>query len=219
MGQQARPERCHDCGGSFARTGIDGVGPLCDRCADRRLAAATGWPVLPDPPAPETFVGPDSRAYRMRYHFWRCPTGVVAEAEEMAGEEDIKLDGYHFKVLGDHDTDLRQLLANLRKLTADGIARAQLADTSGRLLMAGDELEGRLVWDDDGDTGKPYAVVVDGRRLSWEDFGRALEPFEGWRFRIAMLDIEQMAPAPADTPWWQDLDWTHDDLEGGVERP
>ena len=211
MRQEARSEPCLDCGGSFARTVIGGVGPLCDRCADRRLAAATGWPLLPDPPAPETFVGPDSRTHRIRYRFWRCPTGVVAEAEEMAGEEDVELDGYHFKVLGDHKADLRQLLARLRALTANGIARAQLEQSSGRLLMAGDELEGRLVWDDDGDGGMPYAIVVDGRRLTWEEFGRTLEAFEGWRFRIAMLEIEQLSPAPADTPWWQDLEWTRED--------
>lgn len=208
MWQQARAEPCRDCGGPFARTTLSGVGPLCDRCADRRLAEATGWPQLPEPPPPETLVGPDSRVHRMRYRFWRGPTGVVAEAEELAGEEDIDRDGYHFQILGDHDADLRPLLASLRALTAEGIARAQLEQRSGRLLMAGRELEGRLVWDDDGEMGMPYAVVVDGRRLSWEAFGRALEPFEGWRFRIQMLDIERLdAPSP-DTPWWQDLDWT-----------
>ena len=53
--------------------------------------------------------------------------------------------------------------------------------------MAGDALAGRLVWnEDDG----PYDVIVDGRRLSWEQFGRALEPFEGWRFRLIIEDIE-----------------------------
>jgi uncharacterized damage-inducible protein DinB len=136
----------------------------------------------------------------------RAAVLAVTWEQFIAGEEDIELDGHHFKVLGDHEADLRQLLASLRALTADGIARAHLEQTSGRLLMAGDELEGRLVWDGDGDSGTPYAVVVDGRRLSWEEFGRTLEPFEGWRFRIAMLEIEQLAPAPADTPRWQDLE-------------
>jgi hypothetical protein len=26
--------------------------PLCDRCADKRIAVRTGFPELPDPPAP-----------------------------------------------------------------------------------------------------------------------------------------------------------------------
>lgn len=53
--------------------------------------------------------------------------------------------------------------------------------------MAGDELAGRLLWNEDEG---PYDVVVDGRRLSWEEFGRALEPFEGWRFRLIFEDVE-----------------------------
>ncbi len=31
-------------------------------------------------------------------------------------------------------------------------------------------------------------MVVDGRTLRWEDLGRALEPFEGWRFRLVIED-------------------------------
>lgn len=211
MWQQISPEPCRDCGGPFARTNIGGVGPLCDPCADRRLAEATGWPLLPEPPPPEMVVGPDSRVHRMRYRFWRCPTGVVAEAEEMLGEDEIDLDGYHFKLLGDHDADLRPLVASLRALTAEGIGGAYLETESGRLLLAGTELEGRLAWDTDRDRRMPFAVVVDGRRLSWEQFGRALEAFEGWRFRIQMLDIEKLTSASADAPWWQDLNWTQDE--------
>jgi hypothetical protein len=53
--------------------------------------------------------------------------------------------------------------------------------------MRGMEVEGRLVWRDE----KPgYDVVVDGRRLTWEEFGAALEPFEGWTFRLSMRDID-----------------------------
>ncbi len=53
--------------------------------------------------------------------------------------------------------------------------------------MRGKEVEGRLVWRDD----RPgYDVVVDGRRLTWEEFGDALEPFEGWTFRLSIREIE-----------------------------
>jgi len=47
--------------------------------------------------------------------------------------------------------------------------------------------------DRDGDAEAPrasYDVVVDGRRLSWEEFGRALEPFEGWDFTLRIHDDE-----------------------------
>ncbi len=61
----------------------------------------------------------------------------------------------------------------------------EFSPTSDHWIIAGDDLTGRLVWREDG---KPYGVVVDGRSLSWEEFGRALEPFEGWEFRLAFDD-------------------------------
>ena len=42
--------------------------------------------------------------------------------------------------------------------------------------------------DDEGDNGKPYNVVVDGRTMSWEQLGMALEPYEGWGFRLVIED-------------------------------
>src|SRR5947209_3508154 len=54
-------------------------------------------------------------------------------------------------------------------------------------IMRAREVEARLVWRDD----RPgYDVVVDGRRLSWEEFGAVLEPFEGWTFHLEMRDID-----------------------------
>jgi hypothetical protein len=47
---------------------------------------------------------------------------------------------------------------------------------------------GRLVSDSEREAGAPYDVVVDGRTLSWDEFGQALESFEGWRFRLVIED-------------------------------
>ena len=51
-----------------------------------------------------------------------------------------------------------------------------------------DEVAGRFVWSDDQPNGRPYSVVVEGRLLTWEEFGEALEPYEGWRFRLVIED-------------------------------
>lgn len=44
------------------------------------------------------------------------------------------------------------------------------------------------LWNDEGETRKPYDVVVDGRTLSWEELGKALEQCEGWCFRLVIED-------------------------------
>lgn len=32
------------------------------------------------------------------------------------------------------------------------------------------------------------SIVVDGREISWESFGRMLGTFEGWQFRLEIID-------------------------------
>ena len=158
---------------------------LCDRCFDRRLSGRTGFPRLPDLPAHETVTGPDGRRHRIEYRLWRAPTGVVAEAAELdcpAGE------GYHVEVMGSHDADAEVLLDRVRTRLRQRIGQLDLVDGPGGYpVMARDEVVGRLVWNQDD---APYDVVVDGRRMSWDAFGRALEPFEGWHFRLQFDDAE-----------------------------
>jgi hypothetical protein len=31
-------------------------------------------------------------------------------------------------------------------------------------------------------------VIIDGRRVEWNDFGTILMAFEGWQFRLELLD-------------------------------
>jgi hypothetical protein len=31
-------------------------------------------------------------------------------------------------------------------------------------------------------------LVIDGREVSWEEFGRMLAAFEGWQFRMEIVD-------------------------------
>jgi hypothetical protein len=173
--------RCADCG-LPARVWLGGV-LLCDRCFNRRASELMGLPDLPDPPGAEVIVGPDGRPHRFGYRLWRAPSGIVAEAEEMDLDE-----GYQAKVFGSHEVDVDALVARLRQRVRERVGRLDLADgPRGRPILAGDEVVGRLVWNEDEG---PYDVVVDGRRLSWDDLGRALEAFEGWQFRIVIEDSE-----------------------------
>jgi hypothetical protein len=173
---------------------LDGVG-LCDRCADRRIAAITGFPELPDPPPPFVVTGADGRTHRLAARLWRAPTGIEVELEEM----DVAVgEGFHFAVLGGHHADVDHLLAHVRRRAEDEIGRQYLEprpDRSGWRLR-GDELAGRLVWGDEHDLGGPYDVVIDGRTLTWDELGGALEPYEGWHIRLVLEDrlLEDLRP-------------------------
>jgi len=66
----------------------------------RRLAAITGWPTLPEPPAPGGIIGPDHRRHFIRYRVLRMPGALVALAEELGGlagsRYKVELHGGHF---------------------------------------------------------------------------------------------------------------------------
>ncbi len=165
---------------------IGGEGPFCDSCADELIAAATGWPRLEGPPPPDAFRGPDGIEHRMVYRVLRTPGGIEVLAEEDGWAVE---DGYRLALLGPHDADVGSMFDQLRRRLRDAISRQYLERSGhrGGWIMRGTEVEGRLVWRDDG---RGYDVVVDGRRLSWEEFGAVLEPFEGWTFRLSIRDIE-----------------------------
>lgn len=172
--------RCERCGAGGARVHLDKE-LLCDRCTDREVAKVTGMRELPGPPGAESIIGPDGRAHRFSFRLWRAPTGIVAEAEEadLAPGE-----GYHFEVMGSHDADVHELIEILQGRMRRGLSHLWLKPHPRHegWMIGGDRIEGRLEWNE---TGLPYDVVADGRRLSWEELGRALEPFEGWEFTLS----------------------------------
>lgn len=142
-------------------------------------------------------VGPDGRRHRFRFRVWRAPTGIEVQLEETGvavGE------GYEFAVLGGHDADVEALVEHVRRQAEAEVGRLYLqrCELHGEWVLADDEVAGRLVWDDEGSAGRPYRVVVDGRTLSWEELGMALESYEGWNFRLVIEDRIHDARADAE---------------------
>jgi len=170
---------------------IGGEGPLCGSCADELISTATGWPRLESPPPAEMFRGADGVQHRMVYSVLRTPGGIEVLAEEDGWAVN---EGYRLALLGAHDSNVESLFKHLRRMVRDAVRRQYLERSTHRdgWIMRGTEVEGRLVWRDDGPR---YDVVVDGRRLGWEEFGAVLEPFEGWTFRLSIRDIDT---APVD---------------------
>lgn len=156
---------------------------LCDRCADRAIAAATGWPELPAPPPPEVIAGPDGERHVFRYRLFRWPGRVVAIAEEVG-----RGDGGHRLEIGvDHPGDASALRERIRAAARSAVGRIQLVtDEEGRQRLEGDEVIGRLQ-----DPENPYQaprVVIDGSLLTWEELGDLLSPYVGWTFQLRLGD-------------------------------
>lgn len=189
-GNNTSTDVCEACGAAGPLSYLNNEA-LCDRCLDERVAARTGWPRLPDPPPGEVLAGPDGTTHSFRFRIWRAPTGVVAEAQETGLEPG---EGFVVKLFGEHDVDVAELVGHLREHLAAVVSGVHLKPHPHRdgWIASGQEIPGRLTYNQGGDAGMPYDVVVDGRRLTWADLGRALEPFEGWAFRLVIEPMEVM---------------------------
>ena len=162
--------------------------PYCDRCADERLAAVTGWPTLPTPPPAEVIIGPDKKRHFVRYRFLRMPGGVVGLAEELGGPVHA---GYRLELLCDHLADPTPLVERLPIESRAAIAQPYLKlDARYGLILAGDVVAGRLEEsDEDDEFGLPEErprVIVDGQSMSWVELGELLKSYVGWSFELRL---------------------------------
>jgi hypothetical protein len=184
---------CDDCSHAQATSTFPGLGGFCADCAASRAGQPGGLPDLPPPPPPVTITGPDGRVHHLHYRVQRWPSGTgvdLVEDVEAGGAG-----GYHFSTIstiGHHDQPIDAQVRHLRELAQAEIARRYLEahPPDGRVLLAGDQVVGRLVWPDDAPTFDrvPYNVVIDGHELTWTQLGQTLEPFEGFRFRLVIED-------------------------------
>ena len=176
-----------------------GEAQLCDACYNDRASALTGTARLPLPPPPIVVTGPDGRPHRLAYRVLRAPAGVEVKLEE-TGVAPGK--GYDFAVLGDHDAQVAPLLGQVLRIAEREVTRQYLEPAehgAGWRVIDGDEVVGRFIWDDEGAAGAPFDVVIDGRTLTWDQFGQALSAYEGWNFRLQIEHRVVEAEAEAET--------------------
>ena len=58
------------------------------------------------------------------------------------------------------------------------------------MQIANQTVRGRIEWDESKHERMPM-LVIDGREVSWEQFGRMVMGFEGWQFRFEIRDRSQ----------------------------
>jgi len=130
----------------------------------------------------------------MRPRLWRTPGGISAEANEVFpdGQSGDADDGFQLKVFGEHDADPAVLLAALDERVRAEVGRQYLERDHGCWQVAGLEVAGRVSGSVTGSASGSPDLVIDGRRLSWDEFGQAMASFEGWWFRISFGDDDTL---------------------------
>ncbi|HOX69549.1 MAG TPA: hypothetical protein PKV56_16970 [Burkholderiaceae bacterium] len=159
---------------------------LCGRCYNEAAAGRLGLQGF-EHVAFEPIRMLDGRGaeHEFRFRNWLCGTGLAIDAFEL---RDGGLAGYRFQVIGEPHDDPLELLGKLIGKMRRALALTHLEDTDhGPQVNDGLVLRGSVDSDPDADHRVPM-VVIDGREISWEQFGRMVATFEGWQFRLEFRD-------------------------------
>jgi hypothetical protein len=112
-------------------------------------------------------------------------TGVALDAFEL---RDGHPAGYRFQIIGDPEEDLLALLGRLIDKMRRALSIRHVRDGKLGLRIADHQVvRGMIEWDD-AQEGRMPLLIVDGREITWQEFGRMLMTFEGWQFKLEIRD-------------------------------
>jgi hypothetical protein len=185
--------RCDGCGQSAPGYEIVNYGSieagyrqLCSRCFNTEIAKGAGLEGFEH--ANFEPVGlTDGRGELHEFHFRThlLGPGVSLDAFELRDGEPA---GYYFQIIGDPEDDLMVLLGRLIEKMRRALSVQHLKHGDFGLQIADEGVvRGRIEWDENHD-GRLPLLVIDGREIDWEQFGRMLMSYEGWQFKLTIAD-------------------------------
>ena len=129
--------------------------------------------------------------WKREYHFkiavFPVPSGLEGEAIEV--KEDGS-DGYIFRGLYDFNTDEEFIIEQLIKKIKKGLNIHHIVNENGKWEISDKGiLRGRIEYNDNySDTEHDKSFIIDGKRITIEEFIKMLEAYEGWQFKFEILD-------------------------------
>jgi hypothetical protein len=111
--------------------------------------------------------------------------GVPIDAFELRNGDPA---GYQFQIIGEPEEDFLVLLGRLIQKMRRALSTKHLTQGQFGVQIADHGVvRGKIEWDDDYD-GRVPLLIIDGKEITWNDFGRMLMSFEGWQFKLTVAD-------------------------------
>ena len=187
-----RQDRCEECG--EITPGYDtvhygsmdsGYRQLCTRCFNAEVAQLHGLDDFENIRL-EPIGLTDCAGEEHQFHFQTRLLGGIVSLEAFELREGNPA-GYTFQLIGKPEEDLFALLGRLIQRIRKALSVKHIEDGQHGLQIVDDTVRGRIEWDDDED-GRVPLMVVDGREISWEEFGQMLMSHEGGQFKLEIFD-------------------------------
>jgi hypothetical protein len=160
---------------------------LCNRCFSAEVAKVCGVDNI-DYARLEPIEITDCDGVSHQFHFATRLLGhiVTLDAFEL---KDGQQTGYKFQIIGDPEEDQFALLGRMIGRIRKTLSVKYIKDNGdGYGVQITDMMvRGRFECDLSRDAYMP-SVVIDGQEISWEKFGRMISSYEGWQFKLEILD-------------------------------
>ena len=128
----------------------------------------------------------DAAGETRQFHFRTHLLGHIVSLEAFEVREGIPA-GYQFQIVGDPENDLFALLGRMIEKIRRALSTKHIEDGTYGLQISDQLVRGSIDSDLSSDDRTPL-LVIDGREVTWEEFGRMLMTFEGWQFKLELFD-------------------------------
>lgn len=187
-----KEERCEQCAQPTAAWDAIHYGStergyrlLCSQCFNDEVAKQNGLTEFENVRLePVRMVDCAGEAHQFHFQMRLLGDMIVLDAFEL--QEELR-SGYEFRIIGEPERDVLTLLGRLVEKMRRGLSVKHLKVDNHQLRIVDQTVRGQISSDLSGPGDVPL-VVVDGKEISWDDFGRMLLAFEGWQFRLDIAD-------------------------------
>lgn len=159
---------------------------LCSRCFNNKMAKSAGLDGF-EHPAFESMGLSDCSGEIHEFHFRThlLATSIALDAFELHNGNPT---GYFFQIIGAPGEDQLVLFGRLVEKMRRALSVKHLRDGDYGLQISDQGIvRGRIGWDECQD-GRLPLLVIDGREISWDQFGSMLMSYEGWQFKLMIAD-------------------------------
>jgi len=158
---------------------------LCSKCYNESISESIGLNFSHLSFHPITVADTNDENHTFHFQTRLFGDNVLIQALEI---KDGEPRGYEFSIHGDAEEDLFGLFAKLVERIRRALARRHIETTDLTRYRITDEniVRGHITWDDDAG-GEIPCLVIDGKELSWHEFGRMLMTYEGFHFKLEIF--------------------------------
>jgi hypothetical protein len=191
-----KTEKCEDCGKTLQPYGWVSLGSvengyrdLCMACYNATMAEYSGVDFEHLDFEPIRLTDVNGVGHDFHFNIRLLGDVVALDAHEMKGGEP---GGYEFRVISkDPEGEPLELFGRLLQKMQRALSQKHIQedeDGSVGICDAG-IVRGRIGCDPDTEWGnRTPLLIIDGKEVRWDDFGRMLASFEGWNFKLEIYD-------------------------------